>query len=67
MFYIFIEFLLAFRRRSQSGTGSNAQFAGVDQVEHTVLDYFGVNGQIFEVGVNQTVDNRVGNGAYAGL
>ena len=65
--YVFIELLLAFRRRSQSGTGSNAQFAGVDQVEHAVLDYFGVNGQIFEVGVNQTVDNRVGNGAYAGL
>ena len=67
MFYIFIEFLLAFRRRSQCGTGSNAQFACVDQVEHAVLNNFGINGQIFEVGINQTVDNRVGNGAYAGL
>ena len=65
--YVLIEFLLAFRRRSQSGTGSNAEFASVDQVEHTILNNFGVNGQVFEIGVNQTIDNCVSNGAYAGL
>ena len=67
MFYIFIEFLLAFRRRSQRGTGSNAQFACVDQVEHAVLNNFGINGQIFEVGVYQTVDNSIGYGANTRL
>lgn len=67
MFYIFIEFLLAFRRRSQCGAGSNAEFAGIDEVEHAVLDNFGVNGEVFEVGVYKAVDNCVSNGAYAGL
>ena len=65
--YVLVEFLQAFRRRAQSGAGANAQFASVDQVEHTVLDNFGVNGQVFEIGVNQTIDNCVSYGAYAGL
>ena len=65
--YVFIEFLLAFRRRSQGSAGSNPQFAGVDQVEHAVLNNFGVNGQVFEVGVNQAVDNSVGYRAYTRL
>ena len=67
MVKVFIEFFLAFRRRSQSGTGSNTEFAGIDEVEHTILDNFGVNGEVFEVGVNKAVDNSVSNGAYAGL
>ena len=46
--YIFIEFLLAFRRRSQSGAGSNTEFASVDEVKHTVLDNFGVNGEVLQ-------------------
>ena len=66
-FYIVVEFLQALRRGAQSGTGANAEFASVDQVEHTVLDNFGVNGQVFEVGVNQTIDNCVCNGAYTRL
>ena len=65
--YVLVEFLLALRRRSQSGTGSNAEFTSVDQVEHTILNNLSVNGQVFEIGVNQTIDNCVSNGAYAGL
>ena len=61
MVKVFIEFFLAFRRRSQSGTGSNTEFAGIDEVEHTVLDNFGVNGEVFEVGVYKAVDNCVSN------
>ena len=66
-FNVVVEFFEAFRRRGQCSTGANAEFASVDQVEHTVLDNFGVNGEVFEVGVNEAIDNCVSNGTYARL
>ena len=66
-FYIVIEFFEAIRGWAQSGTRANAEFASIDQVEHTVLNNFGIYSQIFKIRVNQTVDNCVSNRTYTRL
>ncbi len=54
-------------RRAESRTGSNQKFAGIDKVEHTVLNNFGVNRQILEVRINETCHYSIGYITYTRL
>ena len=44
---VLVEALQAFRRRGQGRTGDHVDLAGIDQVEHAVLDDFRVDGEVF--------------------
>src|SRR5690606_26117223 len=57
----------ALLRQGERGAGSELHDACVDQVEHAVLQHFGSHHQVLELGSPHAVQNRVGNGAYAGL
>jgi len=66
-FNVRIESLQSVRGRGQGRAGNHVDLVLVDQVEHAVLNNFGVHGQVLEVGINKAVDDGVGHVAYAGL
>ena len=62
-----VEPFLDFGGHGQGGTGSHPQLTGIDQIEHPVLDYFGIDRQVFEIRMDQTVDHSIGYRAHPGL
>ena len=66
-FDVVVETFQAFRRWRQGSTGNHVDLVFVDQLEHAVLDNFGVYGQVLELGFNEAMDNCVSNVAYARL
>ena len=71
VFLIFVKVLVQFFHirsgRGQGSARSHSQLAGINQVEHPVLDNFRKYGQVLKIGVYQAVDNSIGYRAYAGL
>ncbi|MPM21153.1 hypothetical protein SDC9_67596 [bioreactor metagenome] len=55
------------RRQRERGGRGDLELAGVDQVDHAVLDHLGVGGQVLELAVQQAGEDRVGDVADAGL
>src|SRR5690554_2520477 len=53
--------------QGQSGTGSELDHAGVDQVAYAILQYFGSHYYIFKAGLLHAVKHSVGHRADTGL
>ena len=62
-----IETFQSIWRRTQCSTGTYSYFTSIDQVEHTILDYFCVNGQICEWAFSQATDYRICYRTYTRL
>ena len=64
---VLIETGHTFRRRAEGRTRRNQELAGINEVEHAVLNNFGINRQVFEVRINETSHNSVSYIAYTRL
>jgi len=67
MLPVVVEALEAIWREADGGCGGEIKLAGVEEVEERVLEDFGPDGQVLEVGVGETTDDGVGNVADSGL
>ncbi len=57
----------AWRTQRQRCRGGERHLAGVDQVQHAVLQHLGVGGEALEGGSRQFGQDRIGGVAHAGL
>lgn len=64
---VVVEALEAIWREADGGCGCEIELAGIEEVEEGVLEDFGPDGQVLEVGVGETTDDGVGNVADSGL
>lgn len=66
-FNVCIETFQSIRGWGQGSTGNHVDLAFIDEVEHAVLDNFGVYRKVLEVGNYEAMDNCISNVAYTGL
>ena len=64
---VVVEALQSIRGWGEGSTGDHVDLVFIDQVEHAILNNFGVYGKVLEVGFYEAMDNSVCYVAYTGL